>query len=138
MGNMFYVDEINPNDLVKTSIDDMLQSLDPYTNYISEDQIEDFRFMTTGEYAGIGALISKHGEDIVIAEPYEGFPAQKSGIKAGDVILEVAGKDTETMSTEDVSSLLKGPANKPVTIKVQRTGEKKPLTFDVVREKVSI
>lgn len=136
--NMFYVDEINPNDLVKTSIDDMLQSLDPYTNYISEDQIEDFRFMTTGEYAGIGALISKHGEDIVIAEPYEGFPAQKSGIKAGDVILEVAGKDTETMSTEDVSSLLKGPANKPVTIKVQRTGEKKPLTFDVVREKVSI
>lgn len=136
--NMFYVDEINPNDLVKTSIDDMLQSLDPYTNYISEDQIEDFRFMTTGEYAGIGALISKHGEDIVIAEPYEGFPAQKSGIKAGDVILEVAGKDTETMSTEDVSSLLKGPANKPVTIKIQRTGEKKPLTFDVVREKVSI
>ena len=136
--NMFYVDEINPNELVKTSIDDMLQSLDPYTNYISEDQIEDFRFMTTGEYAGIGALISKHGDEIIIAEPYEGFPAQKSGIKAGDVILEVAGKDTKTMSTEDVSSLLKGPANKPVTIKIQRTGEKKPLTFDVVREKVSI
>ncbi|WP_240928269.1 S41 family peptidase [Maribellus sediminis] len=136
--NMFYVDEINPNELVKTSIDDMLQSLDPYTNYISEDQIEDFRFMTTGEYAGIGALIGKQGDKIIISEPYEGFPAQKSGLKAGDIILEVSGKDTKEMSTEDVSSLLKGPAKKPVTIKIQRPGEKKPLTFDVVREKVSI
>jgi carboxyl-terminal processing protease len=136
--NMFYVDEINPNELVKTSIDDMLQSLDPYTNYISEDQIEDFRFMTTGEYAGIGALISKHGDDIVIAEPYEGFPAQKFGLKAGDIILEVSGKETVNMNTEDVSSLLKGPANKPVTIKLQRPGQKKPYTVDVVREKVSI
>ncbi len=136
--NMFYVDEIDPNKLVKTSIDDMLQSLDPYTNYISEDQIEDFRFMTTGEYAGIGALISKHDDDIIIAEPYEGFPAQKSGLKAGDILLEVEGKDTREMTTEDVSNLLKGPANKPVSIKAQRPGNKKPFTVDVVREKISI
>ena len=136
--NMFYVDEVNPNKLVKTSIDEMLQSLDPYTNYISEDQIEDFRFMTTGEYAGIGALISKHNENIVIAEPYEGFPAQKFGIKAGDIILEVSGKETKKMNTEDVSSLLKGPANKPVTIKLQRPGTKKPFTVDVIREKITI
>ena len=136
--NMFYVDEVNPNELVKTSIDKMLSSLDPYTNYISEDQMEDFRFMTTGEYAGIGALISKQNDNIIIAEPYEGFPAQKSGIKAGDIVLEVSGKDTEDMNTEDVSSLLKGPANKPVTIKLQRPGQKKPFTVDVVREKISI
>ena len=136
--NMFYVDEVNPNDLIKTSIDEMLSSLDPYTNYISEDQIEDFRFMTTGEYAGIGALISKQGNKIVIAEPYEGFPAQKFGMKAGDIILEVAGKKTSEMNTEDVSSLLKGPANKIVTIKLQRPGAKKPYTVDVVREKISI
>ena len=136
--NMFYVDEVNPNELVKTSIDKMLSSLDPYTNYISEDQMEDFRFMTTGEYAGIGALISKQNNNIIIAEPYEGFPAQKSGIKAGDIVLEVSGKDTEDMNTEDVSSLLKGPANKPVTIKLQRPGQKKPFTVDVVREKISI
>jgi len=109
--NMFYVDEVSPNELVKTSIDQMLKSLDPYTNYISEDQIEDFRFMTTGEYAGIGALISKQKNKVVIAEPYEGFPAQKFGIKAGDIILEVSGKETKDMNTEDVSSLLKGPAN---------------------------
>lgn len=136
--NMFYVDEVDPNKLIKTSIDDMLSSLDPYTNYISEDQIEDFRFMTTGEYAGIGALIGKQNNNIVISEPYEGFPAQKSGLKAGDVLLEVEGKSTEEMSTEDVSNLLKGPANKPVKIKFQRFGEKKPVTIDVVREKISI
>ena len=136
--NMFYVDEVNPNELIKTSIDKMLVSLDPYTNYISEDQIEDFRFMTTGEYAGIGALISKQNDKIVIAEPYEGFPAQKSGLKAGDIILAVSGKVTSEMNTEDVSSLLKGPANKPVTIKLQRPGAKKPYTVDVVREKISI
>lgn len=136
--NMFYVDEVDPGKLVKTSIDDMLSSLDPYTNYISEDQIEDFRFMTTGEYAGIGALISKQNNKIVIAEPYEGFPAQKFGLKAGDVLIEVEGKSTSEMSTEDVSNLLKGPANKPVKIKYERYGEKKPVTIDVVREKISI
>lgn len=136
--NMFYVDDVNPNKLVKTSIDEMLSSLDPYTNYISEDKIEDFRFMTTGEYAGIGALISKQKDKIVIAEPYEGFPADKFGMKAGDIILEVSGKATSELSTEDVSSLLKGPANKPVTIKLQRPGAKKPYTVDVIREKISI
>lgn len=136
--NMFYVDEVDPNKLIKTSIDDMLSSLDPYTNYISEDQIEDFRFMTTGEYAGIGALIGKQNNTIVISEPYEGFPAQKFGLKAGDILVEVEGKSTENMSTEDVSNLLKGPANKPVKIKYQRPGAKKTTTIDVVREKISI
>jgi carboxyl-terminal processing protease len=136
--NMFYVDEVNPNKLVKTSIDQMLESLDPYTTYISEDQMEDFRFMTTGEYAGIGALISKQNDKIIIAEPYEGFPAQKFGLKAGDVLIEVEGKSTKEMNTEDVSNLLKGPANKPVKIKYERYGEKKPVTIDVVREKIQI
>lgn len=136
--NMFYVDEVNPNKLVKTSIDQMLESLDPYTTYISEDQMEDFRFMTTGEYAGIGALISKQNNKIVIAEPYEGFPAQKFGLKAGDVLIEVEGKPTSNMNTEDVSNLLKGPANKPVKIKYERYGQNKPVTIDVVREKITI
>ncbi len=136
--NMFYVDDVNPNELVKTSIDEMLSSLDPYTNYISEDKIEDFRFMTTGEYAGIGALISKQNDKVVVAEPYKGFPADKFGLKAGDILLEVSGKATSGMSTQDVSSLLKGPANKPVTIKLQRPGAKKPYTVDVIREKISI
>ena len=136
--NMFYVDEVSPAKLVKTSIDQMLESLDPYTTYITEDEMEDFRFMTTGEYAGIGALISKQNDKIVISEPYEGFPAQKFGLKAGDILLEVEGKSTDKMNTEDVSNLLKGPANKPVKIKYERYGEKKPVTIDVVREKISI
>jgi carboxyl-terminal processing protease len=116
----------------------MLESLDPYTTYISEDEMEDFRFMTTGEYAGIGALISKQNDKIIIAEPYEGFPAQKFGLRAGDILIEVEGKPTSNMNTEDVSNLLKGPANKPVKIKYERYGEKKPVTIDVVREKISI
>jgi carboxyl-terminal processing protease len=136
--NMFYVDEVNPNKLVKTSIDEMLESLDPYTTFISEDEMEDFRFMTTGEYAGIGALISKQKDKIIIAEPYEGFPAQKFGLRAGDVLIEVEGKQTKDMNTEDVSNLLKGPANKPVKIKYERYGEKKPIEVDVVREKIHI
>ena len=136
--NLFYVDDVNPDKLVKTSIDKMLESLDPYTNFISEDDVEDFKFMTTGEYAGIGALISKQKGKIVIAEPYEGFPAQKGGLKAGDILLEVGGKSTEKLSTEDVSNLLKGPAGKPVILKVERFGEKKPLAIEIIREKIQI
>ena len=132
--NMFYVDEVNPNKLVKTSIDGMLESLDPYTNFISEDQMEDFRFMTTGEYAGIGALIGKQNDKIVISEPYEGFPAQKFGLKAGDIILEVEGKSTAEMTTEDVSSLLKGPA-KTGKNQIAASRRKDPFEVDVVREK---
>lgn len=136
--NLFYVDEVDPTKLVKTSIDKMLESLDPYTNFIPEDDVEDFRFMTTGEYAGIGALISKQHGKIIISEPYEGFPAQKSGLKAGDILLEVAGKSTEKLSTEDVSALLKGPAQKAVVVKIQRYGQKKPMEIEIMREKIQI
>jgi carboxyl-terminal processing protease len=136
--NLFYVDDINPTDLVKTSIDEMLESLDPYTTYIPESDMEDFKFMTTGEYAGIGAMITKHGDKVIISEPYEGFPAQKSGLKAGDILLEVAGKSTQNMSVEDVSNLLKGPANKVVDVKIERPGQKKTLEIAVVREKIQI
>ena len=136
--NLFYVDDVNPDKLVKTSIDKMLESLDPYTNYISENDVEDFKFMTTGEYAGIGALISKQKGKIVIAEPYEGFPAQKGGLKAGDILLEVGGKSTVKLSTEDVSNLLKGPAGKLVVLKVDRYGQKKPMDIEITREKIQI
>lgn len=136
--NTFYVDEVDPGDLVKESIDDMLSSLDPYTNYIPESQIEDYRFMTTGEYGGIGALISKHGDKVVIAEPYDGFPAQKAGLMAGDVFTEISGEKISGKNTEDVSNLLKGSPGKTVTIKVKRSGEKKELEFDVVRENIAI
>ncbi len=136
--NTFYVDEVDPGKLVKESIDDMLSSLDPYTNYIPESDIEDFRFMTTGEYGGIGALIAKHGDEIIISEPYEGFPAHKSGLMAGDVILEVEGKSTEKMTTEDVSNLLKGSVGQTIKVKIKRFGQKKLMDVDIVREKITI
>ncbi|MDP4184596.1 MAG: S41 family peptidase [Bacteroidota bacterium] len=137
--NLFYVDDIDPAKLVKTSIDKMLDSLDPYTNYIPESEMEEFNLMTTGEYAGIGALIGMHGEnEIIISEPYEGFPAQKAGLHAGDVILEIDGKSTQKMTTQNVSDLLKGPVNKEVKIKILRPGTKKTIVFDLVREKIQI
>ena len=90
--NKNYVDEVNVGELMKTGIDAMLESLDPYTIYIPESEVEDYKFITTGQYGGIGALIHKQGDTIVISEPYEGKPAQKYGLKAGDIILEVDGK----------------------------------------------
>ena len=134
--NMFYVDEVEVDKLVTVSMEKMLQSLDPYTEYIPESEMADFNFIVTGEYAGIGALIGKRDSVVFIDEPYEGFPAQKSGLKAGDILLKVDEKSTKGMSTAQVSSMLKGPANKEVKILVNRLGEEKEIS--VVREKISM
>ena len=136
--NLFYVDEVKPDKLIKKGIDEMLETLDPYTVFIPESDMDDFKFMTTGEYAGIGAMISKRRNQIIVAEPYEGFPAQKNGLRAGDVFLEVDGKPVDKMVVSDVSEILKGPAKKPVKVKMQRPGEKKPYTVDIVREEIQI
>ena len=136
--NLFYVDEVKPDKLIKTGIDDMLETLDPYTVFIPESEMDDFKFMTTGEYAGIGAMISKRGDQIIVTEPYEGFPAQLSGLKAGDIFLEVDGKPVSKMVVSDVSEILKGPAKKPVKVMMQRPGEKKSFTLDIVREAIQI
>ena len=93
--DIFYVDEVNSGDLIKTAIDKMLESLDPYTTYIPESDIEDYRFMTTGQYGGIGAMITKRGDFVFISEPYKGFPAEKAGLMAGDKIVEVNGKSAK-------------------------------------------
>jgi carboxyl-terminal processing protease len=136
--NLYYVDETEPGDLMKKGIEGMLISLDPYTNYIPESAIEDYRFMTTGQYGGVGALIRKKGDRIVIAEPYKDFPTQKSGLIAGDVILEIDGKSTEGKSTTDVSKVLKGQPGTTVKLLVQRHGQEKPIEQDVVREEIQI
>ena len=134
--DMFYVDEINSGDLIKTAIDEMLESLDPYTTYIPESDIEDYRFMTTGQYGGIGSMISKRGEYVFISEPYEGFPAQKAGLMAGDKIIEVNGKSAKGKSTEELSSVLKGQPNTEVTILLERDGKTFTTTFN--REQVTV
>ena len=136
--NMFYVDETDPQELVTTSIDAMLSSLDPYTTYIPESSMDDFKFQTTGEYGGIGSLIRRSGDYTIIADPYKGFPADKVGIRAGDKILKVDGKSAENMAIESVSDQLKGKPGTEIVLTVERFGEEKPLDFTLVREKISI
>ncbi|MEK7720145.1 MAG: S41 family peptidase [Bacteroidota bacterium] len=136
--NLFYVEDIKPEKLIKTGIDDMLESLDPYTTYIPEEDMDDFKFMTTGEYGGIGALISKRGDKIVVAEPYEGFPAQKAGLKAGDIFLELDGKPVSKYTVEDVSAGLKGPAKKALKLKMLRPETKKTFEVELIREEIKI
>ncbi len=136
--NLYYVDEVKPGDLMKTGIDAMLESLDPYTNFIPEDDIEDAKFMTTGQYGGIGALIRTKDDYIVISEPYEDAPAAKAGLMAGDIILEVEGKSTKGKSTSDVVKFLKGTPNTPVKILIQRPGTEKPIEKTITREEIKV
>ena len=136
--NLYYVDQINPGKLIKTSIDAMLKSLDPYTVFIPESKMEDFKFMTTGQYGGVGAVIRKNGDYVVIAEPYENSPIQKAGIEAGDVIVKIEGKSTKGKSTKDISVLLKGQPNTKVKLTLKRKGLDKPFDKTITREKIQI
>ncbi|MCK9167248.1 MAG: S41 family peptidase [Bacteroidales bacterium] len=136
--NNNYVDEIKPGELSKAAIDALLKTLDPYTVYKSESEIEDFRFMTTGQYGGIGALIQQQGEYVVISEPYKGFPADKAGLKAGDKIASIDGHPTKNRTSDEVSEMLKGEPGTNFEIKVIRYGAEKALPFTITREKIQI
>lgn len=136
--NTYYVDQIEPNKIMKKGIDAMLESLDPYTNYIDESEIEDYRFQTTGKYGGIGALISKKGEYVVISEPYVNYPAYKAGIMAGDAILEIDGQSVKNKNSEDVRKMLLGQPGTDLNILVKRPGEKKELLKTLTREEIKI
>ena len=136
--NLNYVDEINPGELNESAINAMLQGLDPYTVFIPESDIENAKFMTTGEYGGIGALIQYDGEHVRISEPYYGWPAQKAGVEAGDIILEVNGVDCHKKNTAQVSELLKGQPGTDVRLKIRHFGEEKPIEKTLKREKVKI
>lgn len=136
--NNYYVDETDPGKLMKTAIDKMLKSLDPYTNYIPESEIEDFQFMTTGQYGGIGAVITKRKDYVFISEPYKGFPAQKAGLIAGDKILEIDGESAKGKNTEEVSKALKGQPNTDVELLIERPYMKEPFTVNFKRQKISV
>lgn len=136
--NMYYVDEVQPGDFMKDGIDAMLEKLDPYTNFYPESEIEDARFMTTGQYGGIGALISTQDDYIVVSEPYENCPAQKAGIMAGDLILEVEGKSTKSKSTSDVVKILKGQPQTPVKVLIQKAGTKEKVEKSIIREEIKV
>ncbi len=134
--NIYYVDSIPVEDMIEAGINGMLNKLDPYTTYIPESETNDFKFMTTGEYGGIGSVISTHEDGIRIIEIYENTPAYKAGLKAGDIILEVDGKITKGKSVGDVSAMLKGIPDTKVSIKVKRPHLKKLLSFEITREKI--
>ncbi len=136
--DMFYVDSLKVDSLMQGTIVNMLSRLDPYTEYYSEENMGDLRFLTTGEYAGIGAIISYNNNRVVINEPYEGLPAAKAGLKAGDIILEIDGEDMSKASVKDVSDKLKGTPGTTLNLKIQRPGEKKERTFKILREKIEM
>jgi carboxyl-terminal processing protease len=122
--NLYYVDDTEPGELMDEAIVSMLSSLDPYTNYIPEEMVEDYKIQTTGNYGGIGAGIRKSKGKIIITNPYENFAADKAGLMAGDVILEVDGKSVVGKSTEDVSKILKGAPGTKFELLIERNGEK--------------
>lgn len=136
--NAYYVDELNPNRTIKSGIDAMLNSLDPYTNYIPEDEIEDFRTSTTGQYGGIGALIGRRNNKSTVLMPYANFPADKAGLKIGDEILEIDGVGISDKNQQDVSKLLKGQAGTVVKLKINRWGQKQPLNLTITRAKIKL
>ncbi|MEM6735150.1 MAG: S41 family peptidase [Bacteroidota bacterium] len=136
--NTHYVDEINPTILMKEGIDEMLQTLDPYTNYIAADDIESYRIMTTGEYSGIGAVVERMDGVSTIVMPYEGFAAYDAGLKAGDQIHAIDGIPLEGKTQEEVRYLMKGQSNSEITLTVKRYGQSEMFDVKVKREKIAV
>lgn len=136
--NTYYVDEINPTDIMETGIEAMLESLDPYTNFIPEDRIEDYRIMSTGQYAGIGTTMGKIENRHVVMMIFEGSPAEASGLKIGDELIEINNNQIEDYSTDEINKLLKGQIGTTVGVKVKRKGIKKTLEFNISRESINI
>jgi carboxyl-terminal processing protease len=138
--NLNFVEEVEPNKFVRSGIDAMLKTLDPYTNFISASEIEDYRFISTGQYGGIGSLIDRRDGKILIREPYEDSPAIKAGLRAGDHVIQI---DNEVLEGKDydqgeVRNLLRGQPKTKVTLKVRRLGVAEPLTIVIERDDIKV
>lgn len=136
--DLFYVDTIDHDLLVRTAIDGMLNQLDPYTQYIPEAETDEIKLITSGEYGGIGAIIIRTQEGICISELYEGMPAQKHGLKAGDIILSIDGVPTTNMTVAQASAQLKGTPNTEIKLRIQRFQNTKPIEKKFLRDKIHI
>lgn len=136
--NALYVDEVNPNTLVRTGIDAMLASLDPYTNYIPEDEVEDFRTINTGQYGGIGAVTREIGNRTVVTMIMEGYGAQKGGLKIGDEVLKIDDLELSKLSREQSGQLMKGQVGTPVSLTIKRMGVEQPIRLEFKREKIKV
>lgn len=133
-----YVDEVQAGDLMQHAVEAMLSSLDPYTVYIPESNIEDYKIMTMGQYGGIGSLIHWRDGYVYIAEPYEGFPADRAGLKPGDKIVRLNGEDTKGRNVDEVSALLKGQAGTALDLVVEREGVREPISVRLIRQEIKI
>ena len=136
--NLFYVDETDPQELIETGIESMLSSLDPYTTYIPESEMDDFNFMTTGKYGGIGSIIRQSGDYVIIVDPYEDSPSVKAGLRAGDKIISVDGISTKDLNISEVSEKLKGTPGTDVKLIIQKPGDNKNHTVKITREQIQI
>lgn len=136
--NTYYVDDIDPNKLMKVGIDAMVETLDPYTNYFSETQIETWRYLSEGKYEGIGANVKNIGDEITVIEPYEGYPAYEAGLKAGDVILSIDGQSTKGKNSNDLGVLLRGVPGSSVQLEIKRPGVKEIKTFKINRGEIKM
>lgn len=136
--SLYYVDDVNPEQLLKDATTGLVRNLDPYTEFISESEVEGFELMTTGKYGGIGSLIRQKGDWVLFAEPYKNSPADKAGIRIGDRLVEIDGRSAKGMTTEQVSNALKGEPGSKIKIKVQKwlTDEEVELRID--REIITI
>lgn len=128
--NALYVDEVNPNKLIRTGIDAMLNSLDPYTNYIPEDEVETFRTINTGQYGGIGAVTREIGQRTVVTMIYEGYPAAKAGLKIGDEVIKMDEVDLTKISMEEAELLMRGQVGTPLKLTVKRVGVANPIVLE--------
>ena len=138
--DLFYVDTIQPEKTIREGIDAMLYSLDPYTAYYPEDDQSELEQMVKGTYGGIGSVITWNDKlkRSMIAEPYEGMPAAVSGLKAGDILMEIDGEDLAGKNNAEVSEMLRGQVGTSFRLKVQRPGKKKPLEFNIVRRSIQL
>ena len=137
--NANYVDDVRTEQIIHKGIDAMLESLDPYTEFIAESDVDDYKMShVSNEYAGIGALVQQQDGKVMIAEPYYGYPAQKADLRAGDVVLKIDDKDVYNKKVEDVTSLLKGLRNTSLKITIQRKGEAQPLVKTLTRQEIKI
>ncbi len=136
--NAYYVEEINPTELMKIGIDAMLSSLDPYTDYIPEDDIEDYRTMTTGEYGGIGAVIEKKGGINTVVMPYKDSPAVRSGLLIGDQILKINNIELSGKKAYEISNLLKSQINAQITLEINRMNRSEVFEISLATEKIVI
>ena len=137
--DIFYVDSLESEKLIRIGIDAMLEELDPYTTYYPEEDMGDLKMMTTGKYGGIGSVIRMRKDStVIVSEPYEGMPAAEVGLQIGDVMLKIDDKDLKGMSTSEVSDLLRGEAGTTFVLRIQRPGEKTTRDFKIVRRNIRV